>query len=183
MSAVRKYVGMYNCENCGTLFNRREDMAKVGRGIYCTSKCFLEKRYGRMTVDSAAVKNMYCEQNMTLKEIAEALGCEWKRIRKVLVAMGVTLRLAARRRNPNRRSRATYIKMVKWEKGSVVHHLNCIETDDRPENLVVVSRPRHSELHKQLEGLSANLFTAGLITFCHQRGYQMTDKLKTLLGT
>ena len=67
-------------------------------------------------------------------------------------------------------------------KGEIVHHLNTDETDDRPENLVVVLRPTHAALHKQLETISARLYTAGLITFDRHRGYEITPQLREMMG-
>ena len=76
---------------------------------------------------------------------------------------------------------ARYRKIAGAKPGEIVHHLNCVETDDRPENLVVVSRPRHMQLHRQLERISAKLFMAGLISFELQNGYAITPKLSELM--
>lgn len=178
---VRTYDGTRSCNHCGKIYARRRDAAKNGRGLYCSIKCSNEGRFGPLTVDSASVRIMYCERNMTLEEIATKIGTNWKRVRRILVKEGVMIRERARRRNPNRRSAATYRKIAKPQPGQVVHHLNGNELDDRAENLVAVSRRRHMQLHKQLERISAKLFTAGLISFDHQNGYMITPKLLELM--
>ena len=178
---VRTYAETRPCRHCGTMFNRRRDAAKLGYGLYCSIKCSNEGRFPPMTADIALVRTMYCERNMTLKEVAAQLGTNWKRVHRMLVKNGVTIRRRSRRRNPNRRSAATYIKIAKPQPGQVVHHLNGNEVDDRPENLVAVSRRRHMQLHKQLERISAKLFMAGLISFSLQNGYQATPKLLELI--
>jgi hypothetical protein len=174
---ARTYAGIRNCNHCGTQHAQRRDAAKKGRGLYCSIKCSNEARFGPMMVDIALVKQMYCERNMTLKEIAIQIRTNWKRVHRELVKAGVTIRSKSRRRNPDRRSAATYKKIAKPQPGQVVHHLNGNELDDRAENLVAVSRCRHMQLHKQLERISAKLFTVGLISFDLQNGYRITPKL------
>jgi len=49
-------------------------------------------------------------------------------------------------------------------------------TNNQIENLAVVSRQRHGELHKQLEAISAQLYKEGKITYCPQNGYQITKE-------
>lgn len=180
MAHVRSYAETRNCDNCGTPYQRRRDAAKLDRGLFCSIKCSNEGRFAPLTVDIAVLKSMYCEQDMTLKEIGAHFNVDWKRIRGRLAAVGVTFR-KGRRRVPGQRSMARYRKIVAAQNNEVVHHLNCIESDDRLENLVAVSRPRHSQLHKQLEQISAKLYMAGLITFDPQSGYQITPKLSELM--
>jgi len=177
---VRTYTGTINCKHCGIPYRQRRDAAKTGRGIYCSIKCSNEDRFTPMTADIAVVRKMYCEQDKTLKEIGAILGVGWKRVQRVLVKEGVVFR-NGRRRIPGRRSMARYRKIAGAKPGEIVHHLNCVETDDRPENLVVVSRPRHMQLHRQLERISAKLFMAGLISFELQNGYAITPKLSELM--
>jgi hypothetical protein len=182
MPHARTYAETRPCANCGTAYRRRADAAKVGRGLHCSRECSIEARSAPMTTDSASVRRMYCEQNMTLVEIGARIGVNWKRVRGVLARDGVTIRARARRRNPTRRSAATYTKIARPEPGQIVHHLNCDELDDRPDNLVAVSRRRHGQLHKQLAQISGRLFTAGLLTFDRQNGYEITPKLLLLMG-
>jgi hypothetical protein len=178
---ARTYAETRNCNHCGSPYRRRRDAAKQNRGLYCSIKCSNAGRFGPMTADIAVLKTMYCEQDMTLTQMALVLNTTWKRIRGELVRAGVQIRKPERRRNPARRSMVRYRRLMNAQKGEVVHHLNCIETDDRLENLVAVSRPRHSQLHKQLEQISAKLFTVGLISFDPRNGYAITRRLSELM--
>jgi hypothetical protein len=156
MAHVRSFVGTRNCATCGNQFRLRADAAKAGRGLYCSIKCSNEGRFAPLTADIVVLKTMYCEQDMTLKEIAKHFGVDWKRVQRRLAAAGVSFR-SGRRRNPNRRSMVRYRRMVRAKPGEVVHHLNCLETDDRLENLVAVSRHRH---FATAQAIGANLSQA-----------------------
>lgn len=178
---ARTYAEMRNCNHCGAPYQRRRDAVAKNRGLYCSIKCSSEDRFTPMTADAAALKKMYCDQNMTLKEMGLILGVGWKRVHRAVMRAGIKIKPRKRRRNPKRRSMATYRQMINAQKGEVVHHLNCNELDDRPENLVAVSRPKHSQLHAQLGQISAELFMAGLISFDLQNGYAITPKLSELM--
>lgn len=47
----------------------------------------------------------------------------------------------------------------------VVHHMNCIKLDNRPDNLLVMTRKAHRALHAQLEAIASELVTEGAIVF------------------
>lgn len=53
--------------------------------------------------------------------------------------------------------------------GEVVHHINCDPTDNRPENLVVVSRSEHARLHRQLEEVGREMLRRGHVEFIDGR--------------
>jgi hypothetical protein len=178
---ARTYAETRNCNHCGKPYMRRRDAVKHNRGLYCSIICSNAGRFGPLTADIAVLRKMYCEQGMTLMEMRSALKMGWQRIRRELVKAGVGIRKGERRRNPNRRSMSRYRRMANAGKGEVVHHLNCIETDDRLENLVAVSRRRHSQLHKQLGQISAKLFMAGLVSFSSRNGYEITPRLLELM--
>lgn len=46
-----------------------------------------------------------------------------------------------------------------------VHHINGIKSDNRPENLLVCTKSRHRELHRQLEVIGYELIRQGRIAF------------------
>ncbi len=50
-------------------------------------------------------------------------------------------------------------------KGEHVHHLNGQKQDNRPENLVVLSRSRHRSLHRQLEAIGMEMVLSGEIVY------------------
>jgi hypothetical protein len=56
--------------------------------------------------------------------------------------------------------------------GEVVHHLNCDRTDNRPENLRVVSRAEHVRLHKQLEEIGRVMLRRGHVRITDS-GYEL----------
>jgi hypothetical protein len=47
----------------------------------------------------------------------------------------------------------------------VVHHINGIKSDNRPENLFIGNRKEHMTIHKDLESLAMELVNQGTITF------------------
>ena len=56
-------------------------------------------------------------------------------------------------------------------KNEVVHHINLKKEDNRPENLVVLTRKAHAQLHVQLDMVAAALLTDGIIAFDRDKGY------------
>jgi len=139
-----------------------------------------------LMTEVATLRQLYESDKKTLKEIAGLHNTTWKRVGAALKASGVKMRNGHEARG-HKRSRV-YRTMAAQSlgrplvRGEDVHHINIDWRDNRPQNLVVVSRKKHSDLHKQLEAISVALFTAGLVTFDQESGYQMTDRLKKMLG-
>lgn len=167
---------LINCRYCGREYRRRRDSIRNNRGFYCSFDCSIQGRFGILPVDDAELKRLYVDEDMTLVEIGAKLGIDWKRVHRRIVAQGIPLR-NGRRRVAGKRSPTRYRRIANAGVGQVVHHLNCRETDDRPDNLVLVSRPRHAALHKQLEQIGASLFAAGLVTYDADGGYALGDFL------
>jgi hypothetical protein len=61
------------------------------------------------------------------------------------------------------------------KKGECVHHVNLQKHDNRPENLVVVSHKKHSEMHNQLEEIAVSLMAEGRVAFDPQSGYRLAQ--------
>jgi hypothetical protein len=139
-----------------------------------------------LTTEVAILRRLYENDKKTLREIAALHNTTWKRVSKVLKADGIKMRNGHEARG-HKRSRVYRTLAAQnigrpLAKGEDVHHVNLDWKDNDPQNLVVVSRKKHSDLHKQLEAISATLFMAGLVTFDPATGYQMTDRLKRMLG-
>jgi len=184
---ARKFVGTQNCATCGKPFQLRADAAKVeNRGKYCSIDCSNRGRSLPLVADVADLRRLYVEEKKTTREIAAIYGSTWKHVSRALKRIGVKPK-PGREGRGKKRSYLLYRKVAEKTAGrllksqEIVHHIDANWKNNDPANLAVVSRKRHSELHKQLEAISAQLFTAGLITFDHQTGYRMTDMLKSLL--
>lgn len=52
-----------------------------------------------------------------------------------------------------------------------VHHINCVKTDNKPENLIICTKDKHREYHSSLENLLKPLLENGSIGFDAERGY------------
>lgn len=55
-----------------------------------------------------------------------------------------------------------------------VHHINCIKTDNRPENLCICDKKTHRSYHAGLENLIPRLLASGVIGFDKEKGYFVT---------
>jgi hypothetical protein len=47
----------------------------------------------------------------------------------------------------------------------VVHHINGVKSDNRPENLLVCTKSEHRMFHRQLEEIGYALIQRGLVAF------------------
>lgn len=138
-----------------------------------------------LTTEVAVLRQQYETEKKTLKQIAELHCTTWKRVGAALKADGVKMRNGHEGRGHKRsrvyRTAAARIMGRPLAKGEDVHHIDLNWRNNDPQNLVVASRKRHSDLHKQLEAISATLFVAGLVTFSEQTGYAMAPQLAAMV--
>ena len=52
-----------------------------------------------------------------------------------------------------------------------VHHINCIKTDNRPENLAICLKTKHRDYHASLENIVGGLVEKGIVGFDPDIGY------------
>lgn len=60
------------------------------------------------------------------------------------------------------------------ERGEIIHHINGVKSDNRPENLHICTRTEHMTIHKDLEALALELVLSGKIVF-NGSTYQWAD--------
>ncbi len=183
MAAVRTFAGTRDCKRCGTAFPLRADQANdLKRGKFCSVNCSNSARTTRpLTADDASLRRLYVEQQMSVRQVAETTGQNWKRVMLRLRELGVMRPPGREGRGRNRSASATYRKRVTVAPGQVVHHIDHNPLNNEPSNLVAVSRKRHSDFHKALEMLSIELYKKGLVVFDAETGYTMAPRLLALL--
>lgn len=183
MAAARTYAGTRDCRHCGKAFPLRADQSKDStRGVYCSVPCSNSARTTRpLTLDDAALRRLYIDQQMGVREVAAASGQQWKRVMLRLRELGWIRPPGRSGRGRKRSASATYRKVAQAAPGTVVHHIDHNPLNNHPSNLVVVSKQLHSALHKELEMLSIALYKKGLVTFSPETGYAMAPKLLALM--
>ena len=176
---ARKSRGLLICRQCGEQYQPTRIRKK---SVYCSAQCSGKSKSFPLLTPFAVVKEMYVEKSLTTREIAKKLGTTWKRVSKALKDNGVEMK--GGRRAKKRSCSKTYRALVEKKIGrplkteEIVHHLDCDPTNNKIENLAVVSRQQHGKLHKQLETISAQLYKKGLITYSPRHGYQITQEFQ-----
>lgn len=189
LAAARTYAGTRDCKHCGAAFLVRVDQKNdPGRAKYCSVNCSNSARTTRpLTVDDASLLTLYVDQRMTVREVAKAADQNWKRVMARLRELGVIRPPGRAGRGLKRSSSRTYRRVATGTAGraltasEIVHHIDHDPLNSDPLNLVVVSKQRHSDLHKELEMLSIALYKKGLVTFDPTTGYQMAPRLLALM--
>lgn len=117
--------------------------------------------------DYEQLHDLYLKQKMTVVEISKLMGRSKDAIRRALVKLDVKIRNSSEARlakGPSRHISGGYVvvycpekrryiaeHILIWEqvhnsklpKGWVIHHLNGIRNDNRPENLIALSSQKH----------------------------------------
>lgn len=195
----RTYAPEKPCEYCGTLFSPRADLVKRGWGRCCSRDCANHLNSKPLTPTDAINAVELYQTGMTIREVAAELKAPWKRVQLAIKAAGVMRQPGQQRLHAvgymvtyageNGSGRTFVHRVVAAEtigrgiaKDEVVHHVNLNKTDNRPENLAVVVRKRHGELHAQLERLTCQLLATGLMTYSMEDGYIFSSEMEEFLN-
>ena len=162
-----------SCQACGVLFTAKRSDAKWCANCKVdaherTAKQFEARRRHPcpdcgIVVSRSSVRCRPCSQPIRAAQITGAKSPKWKGGRAE--SQGYIYLLVAPEKRKGHRYRAEHI--VVWEhshkkplpKGWVVRHLNGIGNDNRPENLVAMSRSKHMDEHgaQRIRELEAEL--------------------------
>ena len=153
------------CQNCGKPFKVTPAWVRNGRRKYCSRRCHAlanvaGKRLGKPHTEASRKKMSVARKGKQLREKSS----QWKGgayyrggYKYVMIALlpesarGFAEKMVKGNYILEHRAIAA-VKIGRFlEKGEVVHHLNGKKADNRPENLIVVSRASHSISHRALE--------------------------------
>ena len=157
------------CVHCGTAFTVFPSQATNGRRKYCSAKCrnavnnarLSGGRRGTAHTEESRAKMAAAGKGKSLRE----LSSQWKGgkyvdpagyVHVMVDALPPTLQAMARTLTPQKyilehrliASAAINRAVLPSE---VVHHVNGVKTDNRPENLFVIGRKAHSKEHREME--------------------------------
>lgn len=183
------------CGHCGKSFRPRKDLTKNGRGIFCSTFCAGQARRQPFTVADEEIRRLYSDEKLSTKQIAGRLSVGWKPVWNRLKEMGVPMRPGGWRQTSTYEScmglngKRTYKHRVSAEqkygralkKGEVVHHIDGNRQNNNPENLSVMTRSRHNQVHKALERMGLRLLLAGLVEFSDVNGYTFSSEMEGVL--
>lgn len=118
------------CKTCSKLFRISACRLKEGnRGVYCSRKCFTDDRIGKHSMEN---------------------NPNWKGGKKRPKSGYIMVRVENNKYQLEHRFVAEKIIGRKLLKHEVVHHINGVKNDNRPENLVVLkNRAEHSKTHHE----------------------------------
>lgn len=138
------------CNRCGVYFYKPNAWVRKVKNNYCSRKCYGESRVG-MKLSEATKKKMSDRHRGELNH-------EWKGGRYVGKDGYVKVRDIESKKYI-REHQLVMEKHIgrKLVKGEVVHHINQVKTDNRLENLRLMSISEHMKLHRRIEGDSRNI--------------------------
>ena len=132
------------------------------------------KKRGKALVSK--IVDMYVNREMTIREIAGAVGISNGAVHRRLIARKIPAN--HKRRHPSLRptigGRAVHIGIAEEKYGrprepdEVVHHIDLDPTNNHPQNLCLTTKSLHIKLHWQLQRLAAEMVKDGRIIFDEQ---------------
>jgi hypothetical protein len=129
-----------NCLICGAEFSPRPYQIRTGAGKYCSLKCS-----SRGTVKQRQTPEALAKRSASMrKSMKPKVGAEHPRYKGRYVANGYVWRNTGRNER-NLEHRVVIEEMIgrPLRSDEIVHHKNHDRTDNRPENLVVMTRAEH----------------------------------------
>lgn len=140
---------------------------------------YIEQRMGRNTIARVTglsqniIKNLIRRYNIPTRSLSEAGRIAWETGRFAPAKGGITKdgdgRILVRDKNSTRKRHYTLRSHLVWEqvhnrplpKGYVIHHLNGVKDDDRPENLIALPKGKHDkvipDMAKRIRELEAKI--------------------------
>jgi hypothetical protein len=71
-----------NCKWCGSAFNTRPSLVRIGKGKFCSKKCYNLWRRGKKArnpryknLEPKILRKLYWDEGLTIKEVAKRLSC------------------------------------------------------------------------------------------------------------
>ncbi len=186
------------CKTCGVSFEPSPKQLNSGGGIYCSRPC---QHTGNMNKEAPRMYEVY-QQGLSLSQVGKKFGLtrqsvysDFKRRGYKLRAKKVLPYLVFDEKKFTLSNTGYYaltygdrqlMQRYVWEfyngpilKGFDVHHINHDRTDNRIENLEMISRVQHSKLHhpitpgKKSRIKSCNLYNERL---CERFGCQLSGR-------
>ena len=159
-----------SCKHCGKKREVRDCVYKYGTVKFCSQKCLSDSRNKKVII-----KCIVCGKERKLKKAAflkynskfcsrQCLGIAQRGEKNPLWTGGITKTggyiLLYAPNHPNAphyrisRSRLVMEKSIGryLDKSEIVHHVNRIKTDDRIENLKIVTNSEHRKIHSKKNG-------------------------------